>query len=259
MAATWTRWTPITDDDSTIEDALREAYVPLLMVTLVHLTGDPSILRGAVRPNAAFSTFLGEPQGGISEADQARIRALALDALRAYRDGGGRLPPPPSDDTVHEMMQFVIGQPLSQEYLEFLLAELALDGRDAYARPLDTVPDAAKRRFHVVIVGAGMSGLLAAIRLQQAGVPYTVVEKNADVGGTWFENTYPGCRVDSPNHIYSYSFAPNDWPQHFSPQRILREYFTRCATEYRLREHIRFDTEVEETSSVSTARTPTLW
>src|SRR5262249_55835864 len=121
-----------------------------------------------------------------------------------------------------------------------------LDGRDAYARPLDTVPAAAKERFHVVMVGAGMSGLLAAIRLQQPGIPYTIVEKNADVGGTWVENTYTGCRVDSPNHIYPYPFAPNDWPQHFSPQRVLREYFTRCAAEYRLRDHIRFDTEVEE-------------
>ncbi len=244
MAATL-RSTPITDDDATIEAALREAYVPLLMVTLVHLTGDPSLLRGSIRPNPEFSTFLGEPQGGIGEDDQAKIRALALDVLRRYRDGDGRLPPPPRDDVVHEMMRFIVGQPLSPDYVAFLSTELALDGRDGDAQPLESVPAAVKQEFHVVIVGAGMSGLLAAIRLQQAGIPYTVIEKNADVGGTWFENTYPGCRVDSPNHIYSYSFAPNDWPQHFSPQPVLREYFTRCAVEYRVRDHIRFDTEVE--------------
>ena len=69
----------------------------------------------------------------------------------------------------------------------------------------------------MVIIGAGMSGLLAAIRLERAGIPYVVIEKNADVGGTWLENSYPGCRVDVANHFYSYSFAPNhDWPEFFS-------------------------------------------
>ena len=244
--ATADRCSPITANDRTIESALQEAYVPLLMVTLVHLTGDMTLLRGDIHPNADFATFLGDPQGGISEEHQARIRSHALDVLKAYRDSGGRLPPPPSEESVHEMMSFIIGQPIGQDYVNFLIAELALDGQDAYAQPIDAVPDAVKQRFHVVIVGAGMSGVLAAIRLQEAGVPYTVVEKNADVGGTWFENTYPGCRVDSPNHIYSYSFAPTDWPQHFSQQRVLREYFSRCATDYQIRDHIRFNAEVEE-------------
>ena len=54
----------------------------------------------------------------------------------------------------------------------------------------------------------GLGGLCAAIRLEQAGIPYTVFDKNADVGGTWFENTYPDLRVDVPNHFYSYSFGP---------------------------------------------------
>ncbi len=78
----------------------------------------------------------------------------------------------------------------------------------------------------VVIIGAGMSGLLAAHRLQQAGVPFVIFEKNDDVGGTWLENTYPGCRVDNPNHNYSYSFAQrHDWPLHFSTQDVLLDYF----------------------------------
>jgi 4-hydroxyacetophenone monooxygenase len=72
-----------------------------------------------------------------------------------------------------------------------------------------------------------------------------VIEKNADVGGTWFENTYPGCRVDSPNHTYSYSFEPNDWPQHFSDQKTLLGYFRRVADQYSIRDMIRFNTEVE--------------
>jgi 4-hydroxyacetophenone monooxygenase len=99
--------------------------------------------------------------------------------------------------------------------------------------------------FRVVVIGAGMSGLLAAHRLQQAGVPFVVVEKDSEVGGTWWENTYPGCRVDNPNHNYSYSFAQrHDWPLHFSTQDVLADYFRRCADTLGLRDHIRFRTEV---------------
>jgi 4-hydroxyacetophenone monooxygenase len=72
-----------------------------------------------------------------------------------------------------------------------------------------------------------------------------VLDKNPDVGGTWFENTYPGCRVDIPNHYYSYSFAQrDDWPQFYSPQAELHRYFRECVDEFGIRETIRFGTEV---------------
>ena len=71
-----------------------------------------------------------------------------------------------------------------------------------------------------------MSGLLAAHRLHQVGIDVVVFEKNADVGGTWLQNTYPGCRVDVASHLYCYSFAQrDDWPQHFSTQPELLDYF----------------------------------
>ena len=76
-------------------------------------------------------------------------------------------------------------------------------------------------------------------------MPFVIVEKDDDVGGTWLENTYPGCRVDNPNHNYSYSFAQrHDWPLHFSTQDVLLDYFRRCADAFGLRDHIRFGTEV---------------
>jgi 4-hydroxyacetophenone monooxygenase len=122
---------------------------------------------------------------------------------------------------------------------------MALDGVDARDVAWDGIPAGARGAFRVVVIGAGMSGLLAAIKLEEAGIPYVVLEKNAGVGGTWRENTYPGCRVDVANHFYSYSFAPNhDWPEFFSCQGELREYFERCATDYGVRGRIRFGTEV---------------
>jgi 4-hydroxyacetophenone monooxygenase len=81
------------------------------------------------------------------------------------------------------------------------------------------------RDFPVVVIGCGMSGLLAAIRLQEAGIPYTVLEKNA-AGGTWWENTYPGARVDVGNHFYCYSFEPEaQWTEFFARQPELQSYF----------------------------------
>ncbi len=236
---------PITANDEAIKAALEEAHIPSLMMTLVHLTGDMSILRGDIRLDRGF---FADPQGGIPPDQQARVRALAFDAIRKYRDdnrGKAALPKPPGGEQLAEMMQFLIGDAATPEYVEFLSAELAMDGRDAYASPLMAEVPAAKRKdFHVVVIGAGMSGLLAAIRLKEAGIAFSIVEKNANVGGTWFENTYPGCRVDSPNHTYSYSFAPKDWPQHFSDQKVLLDYFDGIASEYGLRDHIRFNTEV---------------
>ena len=83
------------------------------------------------------------------------------------------------------------------------------------------------------------------------------VEKNGDVGGTWLENTYPGCRVDNPNHNYSYAFAQrHDWPLHFSTQDVLLDYFRRCADAFDLRQHIRFNTEVASATALRSGTAP---
>ncbi|HKI75412.1 MAG TPA: NAD(P)-binding protein, partial [Pseudomonadales bacterium] len=196
-------WQPITADDSTIEAALVEANIPALMCALVHLTGDASIVKGDVRPD---NSFMGDPQGGISPEMQAQVRARALDALKHWRDGDGKLPLAPNEDTIRSMMNFIIGEDLPDEYVPFLESELSVRGEDPYGQPLlEQVPADKRASFHVAVIGSGMSGILAAIRLKAAGIPFTVIEKNANVGGTWYENTYPGCRVDSPNHTYSYS------------------------------------------------------
>jgi 4-hydroxyacetophenone monooxygenase len=138
-------------------------------------------------------------------------------------------------------MEFTVGEPMDDAYMPLLEEELSVTGTDLRApawRKDDVAPD---RDFTVAVVGAGMSGLLAAHRLDQIGVDFVVFDKNDDVGGTWLENSYPGCRVDIPNHFYSYSFAQrNDWPYHFSPQAVLLDYFRACTDELDLRRHIRF-------------------
>jgi 4-hydroxyacetophenone monooxygenase len=233
---------PITETDDEIRQMLEEAEIPPLLPALAYVTGDLSLLRDDLRPNPLM---LALPQGGLDEVQLAAARELALEALARFRDNGSQPVPPPSDEDVLKIMEFAVGGDDMAAYLPLLEEELAILGEDRRA------PDwrAGDSDFRVAIIGAGMSGLLVAHRLQQAGIPFVILEKNTEVGGTWYENSYPGCRVDNPNHNYSYSFAQrHDWPLHFSTQSVLLDYLRRCADEFGLREHIRFNTEVVSAS-----------
>ncbi len=237
---------PITENDAAIAAAIEQAHLPSLLAALVHITGDASLVTGEIKP---IYDFFGDGQGGLTPEQIASTKAKALTALKNLRDGKAKVAPL-SSDTVHKIMTFVAGAEIPERYIAFLEEELSLDDKDLKAvHGLDTIPAGKKGDFKVLIIGAGMSGLLAAIRMQQAGIDYVVVEKNADVGGTWMVNSYPGCRVDNPNHLYSYSFEPNhDWPYHFSTQPLLWKYFQGVADKYGLRPHIKFNTEVIESA-----------
>lgn len=236
---------PISDSDETIRTALESAHLPSLIAALVHVTGDAGLVKGEIKP---VYDFFGDGQGGLTEEQRASTKEQALAAIKAYRDRGHKLPQQPSFDDVHAMMNFVAGAEIPEHYIPFLVEELALGGRDPKEPHWPAaITEAQRKELHVLIIGAGMSGILAAIRLKQAGVPFTIIDKNKDVGGTWLENAYPGCRVDNPNHMYSYSFEPyHDWPQHFSTQPVLYEYFRTVADKYGLRKFIRFETSMEE-------------
>jgi cation diffusion facilitator CzcD-associated flavoprotein CzcO len=105
---------------------------------------------------------------------------------------------------------------------------------------------AGRDHHRVVIVGSGFAGLGAAIKLKDAGIEdFVVLERAADVGGTWEANTYPGCQCDIPSHLYSFSFAPNpDWSRTYSLQPEIWEYLRRVSSEYGVDPHIRFNCEV---------------
>ncbi len=100
--------------------------------------------------------------------------------------------------------------------------------------------------LRIAIVGAGMAGILAAIKLEDAGFGDVVVyEKAARLGGTWRENTYPGIACDVPSHLYSYSFAPNpDWSHYYSPGAEIAAYLERVAREHDVTRLVRFEEEV---------------
>ncbi|MEA2288230.1 MAG: hypothetical protein QOD55_227 [Solirubrobacteraceae bacterium] len=105
-----------------------------------------------------------------------------------------------------------------------------------------STPDAAPRHVRVGILGAGFAGLGAAIRLQEEGVEdFVVWERDADVGGTWWANTYPGCQCDIPSHLYSFSFALNpEWRRTYATQPEIRRYLQDVTERFGLRRRIRF-------------------
>ncbi len=228
---------PFTTPDSDIAAALEQVSVPTLLLSLVHITGDPRYIREFKQAGL----FLNEVQGFMSEEDKARARAVALPIIADYRDRGCPVPEPLPAELVREMLDWTACEPVDEDNLPLVLEELDLEGVDP-RRPaaLQDTQD-----FSVVVIGCGESGVLAGVRLKQAGIDFTIVEKNAGPGGTWWENSYPGARVDVANHFYCYSFEPsNHWDHFFAEQHELRQYFRDVVDRHDLEPNIRWNTEV---------------
>ncbi len=234
------------DDDGAIEAALEDVSIPALLCSLVHMTGDASWVRGELRPQGAM---INEYQGYMSEEDKAEVRRRAVAAIAAYRDTGC-VPFIPDTNLTHEMMSFIAAEDVAEEVVAMFLDDLHLDGADSGAITWRAdIPVEQRDAAHTVVIGCGESGILAGIRLSQAGIPFTIIEKAAGPGGTWWDNRYPGARVDIGSHFYCYSFEPADhWSEYYCQQPELRDYFQSVVDKYDLAPHIRFHTEVTSAS-----------
>jgi 4-hydroxyacetophenone monooxygenase len=217
-------------------NAIADANIPTLLMVLVQMTGDTMWLQPPYRPSKGSG--LGDnDSGGLPENIQQEIRSAALDAIMAWRGGRALAIPDPKPELLVEMLSAAMGEPVPPEYGAFTSSQLGLRPVSSEQMP---VPDG----FHVLIVGAGVSGICTAINLKAAGVPFTILEKNPTVGGVWLENRYPGAGVDTPNHLYSYSFAMYDWSMFFALRDDLHGYLEHVANEFEIKSHIRFDTTV---------------
>jgi 4-hydroxyacetophenone monooxygenase len=227
-------------DEAALRAALAEADIAPMLMVLAQLSGDMAIL-DEVGPHIHGAWSFME---SVPEALKQTVRDRLVDVLKDYAATGRAPPADIPEDTLQRMMSAGVGQTVPPQYIPLLLEETGLGSTDTRAvswRRNDVVTDGCK----VVIIGAGFSGLCAGIRLQEMGIPFEILEKNPDVGGTWLENQYPGCAVDTPNHFYSYSFAMNPaWTRHFSQRNEILAYARATAEQYGLRRHIRFGTEV---------------
>ncbi len=236
---------PFTASDAEIRAALASVPAPPLLAAVAQITGDLTLLRPELRPDP--TRFL-EPSAGYTLEQLDEARDLAAAALIVFRDRGCIPAPAPTGAALRTLIEWIAGSAVPDDLLPLLEEELALDGADLRAPAWTKADVAPDTPFTVAIIGAGMSGIVVARRLDQAGVPFVILEKNPDVGGTWLENDYPGCRVDIPNDFYSYSFAQTpDWPEFYSSQPVLLDYFRSCVDQFGLRDRIRFETEVVDT------------
>ena len=151
-----------------------------------------------------------------------------------------------SRELLLEMMAFLGCRPVDGSLAGLFFDDLQFEGGDTGAITWGgEIADEVKADSPVLVIGCGMAGILAGIRLKQAGLPFTIVDKNPGPGGTWWENRYPGARVDVGSHQYCYSFEPADhWSEFYCQQPELRAYFTSTVDKFGLRPHCRFDTTV---------------
>jgi 4-hydroxyacetophenone monooxygenase len=236
--------------DADLELALQDANLPTLLMVLVQLTGDQSWMSERFAPEpiiAPEGSLFPDDSGGYSAEIASEIRDAAFSLLSRLRDEKAQLPGPPSLETLTQMMSFAVAEPVPTEYAAMLMEETGfLDRDEQWRAPIGQArAEGSLENFNVIVVGAGMSGICAAVKLKDAGISFTMLEKNAAVGGTWYENTYPDCGVDTPNHFYSYSFERNpDWSGYFSKRDELQAYFERCTDKFGLRDALRLETEV---------------
>jgi 4-hydroxyacetophenone monooxygenase len=227
-------------DESALRVALADADIAPMLMVLAQLSGDLTILDEVAPHIHGAWSFLET----VPEDLKQKVRDRLVAVLKEYAVTGREPPVDIPEATLQRMMSAGVGQTVPADYIPLLVEETRLgseDTRTAHWRR----PEVVTAGFKVVIVGAGFSGLCAAIRLKELGVPFEILEKNLDVGGTWLENRYPGCAVDTPNHFYSYSFNQNDqWTRHFSRRDEILAYIGATADKYDLRRHIRFGVEV---------------
>ncbi|WP_106348684.1 NAD(P)/FAD-dependent oxidoreductase [Antricoccus suffuscus] len=241
--------------DETIDDAVQHAD-PLVLRGLVYqLTGDESLASG-VQVETVVSGYRSK-QVIAEDSDVAMIRDKAAAFLKSCRDTGQHEVPFGPMQRLRRSLSLIVGSEVPAAELELWTEQL---GIDPFARGLAwTHPPTPEQLqdFSVIVIGAGMGGLNAAVHLSEAGIPFTVLEKNDEVGGTWYENRYPGARVDTPSRIYTHVFGADfTYPSPYCEQAENEKYVNWIADHFDLRKHITFDTEV---SSVVWDEPASMW
>lgn len=201
-------------DREALRAALNIADVAPLLMVLTHLGGDAVWLdRIAPYITGPWSYQDKTPP----DIKQELVDAL-IGCLQSCADSNHPLPKTPPEALLSKMLCTCTGQVVPPEYLPVALEEMDLANEDPRAVAWRKLPSPERLAgFQVLVIGAGFSGVATGIRLQEAGIPYTIVEKNESIGGTWYENTHPGVGVDtanSPWRLVDY----RDMTLHFNPK-----------------------------------------
>lgn len=223
-----------------LPSAIDEGDIRVLLMVLTHMTGDERWLEPPYRPKRDVR-LIPDPQAGLPPQIQREIRAAVVGL---FANGA---PKPvitdPGNDLMLKMMRATLGESVAPEYAPLMREEMGFIPREA--RWTERPSGEALAKQHVLIVGAGVCAIALGVALGRLGIPYTIVEKNEDLGGTWYVNRYPGCGVDTPNHSYSFSFGKrNRWTRYFAQRQELLTYLRKVALEHDIRSHLRLSTEL---------------
>lgn len=232
----------LTATDEEITDAVGFAEPMVLRAIVYQLTGDEEVVDIVLEP-AGSGIF--ERMVPKDSADVEMLRRKAVDLLKEYRDSGAGPMPIGPRERLATSLRLAVGVDLDEDAVALGLEELSID---PWVRSLELKKDLPAEKlagFSVTVIGAGMAGLNTAVQLKRAGIPFTVVEKNDGVGGTWFENHYPGARVDTASRSYTHIFGVDfPYPYSFCPSDENKKYFDWIADSFGVRENIVFNTEV---------------
>ena len=221
-----------------LKDGIANANIPALLMVLYQMTGEATWLQEPFAPGR--SPGLDDNDSGqLPDEVQTQIRTAAEEAIEAWLAGKPLAIERPSNLRLAEMLSVAMTEHVPEEYGDIVAAGMGYD--------LEPTADAAITADKTaIVIGGGVSGICAGIELGKLGINYTLFEKNEDFGGTWFENRYPGCGVDTPSLTYTFSCRPNDWSMYFPLRDEIEGYLLDTAREFGLYDKARFRTHVEE-------------
>lgn len=229
-------------DETWAHQALAMANVNALRLALYQATGDEEL---AAIPVVKEPYWAGAYQMACVAPDHAgKVRQKALDYLRSERRDACPLP---DKTTLRRMVDLFAGEAVNDFIFNLGQEEL---GFEEFPRGVEWAcePSAeVKAAFKVVVIGAGVSGIVTGIQLDRLGIPYEIIERNPEIGGTWWTNDYPDARVDIPSHHYQLSFVKNHpWKNWFATQEELKDYIQTIAQQYDVTRKVRFGSQVKE-------------
>jgi 4-hydroxyacetophenone monooxygenase len=229
-------------DEAFIRRAIDDADLNALRMALYQATGDESLLAAKLHQASAY--------GGtgllttVDKEEEPALKAKALAFLLAKPAGFQEVTP--DDAELRRLFEAFRDEQLTEKDWRYRRDLAAFDEHPRLARWTSGKPQVPDG-YQVAIIGAGFDGIAMAVQLGKLGIPYTIYERRAELGGTWSRNAYPDVRVDTTNFMYQFTFEKNyPWKEYFARAPEVKAYLDHVADKYGVREHIQFNTDVRK-------------